>query len=244
MTRRDGPTVLVFTRPEPAGPGPGQPRPRRGRPAWRIRPEAGLGQPGGHTHRNGIGGPCRPWTPPAFWRMRVSARRSCPLPSWELFDAQSAEYRNSVLPPAVRARVSIGGRDPARLGAVRGRRGHRGRSSVVRGVGAVPDNLRQLRTHGPASGRRRSQGWRDHGTGHNEVQGIGVQGMGYRGAGECRSRQSRDCRSFRGRMRACPELRFTESLDIVGPVEGVYLRIPPPPTGRGNGSGTAPRQGV
>ena len=29
------------------------------------------------------------------------------IPSWELFDAQSAEYRNSVLPPAVRARVSI-----------------------------------------------------------------------------------------------------------------------------------------
>ena len=29
------------------------------------------------------------------------------LPSWELFDAQPAEYRNSVLPPEVRARVSI-----------------------------------------------------------------------------------------------------------------------------------------
>ncbi len=29
------------------------------------------------------------------------------LPSWELFDAQSAEYRDSVLPPGIRARVSI-----------------------------------------------------------------------------------------------------------------------------------------
>ena len=29
------------------------------------------------------------------------------LPSWELFDAQPAEYRNSVLPPTIRARVSI-----------------------------------------------------------------------------------------------------------------------------------------
>jgi transketolase len=29
------------------------------------------------------------------------------LPSWELFDAQTAEYRESVLPSSVRARVSI-----------------------------------------------------------------------------------------------------------------------------------------
>jgi transketolase len=29
------------------------------------------------------------------------------MPSWELFDAQPAEYRDSVLPPEVRARVSV-----------------------------------------------------------------------------------------------------------------------------------------
>jgi transketolase len=29
------------------------------------------------------------------------------MPSWELFDAQPAEYRESVLPPSVQARVSI-----------------------------------------------------------------------------------------------------------------------------------------
>ena len=29
------------------------------------------------------------------------------LPSWELFDAQPVEYRATVLPPGVRARVSI-----------------------------------------------------------------------------------------------------------------------------------------
>ena len=29
------------------------------------------------------------------------------LPSWELFDAQPLEYREGVLPPTVRARVSI-----------------------------------------------------------------------------------------------------------------------------------------
>jgi transketolase len=29
------------------------------------------------------------------------------MPSWDLFEAQPAEYRESVLPPGVRARVSI-----------------------------------------------------------------------------------------------------------------------------------------
>ena len=29
------------------------------------------------------------------------------MPSWEIFDAQSREYRDSVLPPEVRARVSV-----------------------------------------------------------------------------------------------------------------------------------------
>jgi transketolase len=29
------------------------------------------------------------------------------LPSWELFDSQSAEYRNQVLPPEITARVSV-----------------------------------------------------------------------------------------------------------------------------------------
>ena len=29
------------------------------------------------------------------------------LPSWDLFDAQTEEYRNSVLPPGIKARVSI-----------------------------------------------------------------------------------------------------------------------------------------
>jgi transketolase len=29
------------------------------------------------------------------------------MPSWELFEAQSVEYRDSVLPPAVQARVSM-----------------------------------------------------------------------------------------------------------------------------------------
>jgi transketolase len=34
------------------------------------------------------------------------------MPSWELFEAQSAEYRQAVLPPAVRARVSVEAASP------------------------------------------------------------------------------------------------------------------------------------
>jgi transketolase len=29
------------------------------------------------------------------------------MPSWELFDDQDSDYRNSVLPPTVKARVSV-----------------------------------------------------------------------------------------------------------------------------------------
>jgi transketolase len=35
------------------------------------------------------------------------AARVVSLPSWELFDAQPVEYRNAVLPPDIRARISI-----------------------------------------------------------------------------------------------------------------------------------------
>jgi transketolase len=40
-------------------------------------------------------------------RDRGVAARVVSLPSWELFDAQPREYRNKVLPPGIRARVSI-----------------------------------------------------------------------------------------------------------------------------------------
>jgi transketolase len=40
-------------------------------------------------------------------RAKGVTARVVSLPSWELFDAQPAEYRDSVLPPEVRARVSI-----------------------------------------------------------------------------------------------------------------------------------------
>ena len=34
------------------------------------------------------------------------------MPSWELFEAQPSEYRLAVLPPAVRARVSVEAASP------------------------------------------------------------------------------------------------------------------------------------
>lgn len=35
------------------------------------------------------------------------------MPSWELFEAQPAEYRQAVLPPAVHARVSVEAGSPS-----------------------------------------------------------------------------------------------------------------------------------
>ena len=48
------------------------------------------------------------------------------MPSWELFEAQSAEYRDAVLPPAVHARVSVEAGSPS-VGTLRraGWRDHR-----------------------------------------------------------------------------------------------------------------------
>jgi len=40
------------------------------------------------------------------------AARVVSLPSWELFDAQSTEYRNDILPPNIRARISIEAASP------------------------------------------------------------------------------------------------------------------------------------
>ena len=40
-------------------------------------------------------------------RGRQAGCRVVSMPSWELFEAQSAEYHESVLPSAVRARVSV-----------------------------------------------------------------------------------------------------------------------------------------
>ena len=40
------------------------------------------------------------------------AVRVVSLPSWELFDAQPVSYRDSVLPPAIKARVAVEAASP------------------------------------------------------------------------------------------------------------------------------------
>jgi transketolase len=45
-------------------------------------------------------------------QQRHVSARVVSLPSWELFDAQSQQYRNEVLPPVIRARISIEAASP------------------------------------------------------------------------------------------------------------------------------------
>ena len=54
------------------------------------------------------------------------------MPCWELFELQPAAYRNEVLPPAVRKRVTVGGGRVARLGTLRRRRGRDRRHRSLR----------------------------------------------------------------------------------------------------------------
>ena len=64
------------------------------------------------------------------------------LPSWELFDAQSAEYRNAVLPPVVRARISD------RAGTPIGWERYMG----LDGIAVGDTSFRRLRASGSATG--------------------------------------------------------------------------------------------
>ncbi len=106
MTRLDGPTVLVFTR---------QNLPVLDRGA--LAPAEGV-QRGGYVLQQapgsqeviliGTGSEVHIALDAAGVLADAGVGASVvSLPSWELFDAQPAEYRNSVLPPAVRARVSV-----------------------------------------------------------------------------------------------------------------------------------------
>ena len=64
------------------------------------------------------------------------AARVVSLPCWQLFDRQDETYRQSVLPKAVKARVSVEAGVDARLGALCGRRRRHGRIGSLRRVGA------------------------------------------------------------------------------------------------------------
>lgn len=106
LERRDGPTVLVFTRQNlpvlDRAALAGADQVRRG--AYTLVDTAGdpdviLLSTGSEVH---IAVEAE-----QLLRQEGISARVVSMPSWELFDAQSAEYRDAVLPPEVRARVSI-----------------------------------------------------------------------------------------------------------------------------------------
>jgi len=51
-------------------------------------------------------GQARRFAADALAKDKITAR-AVSMPSWELFEAQDDEYRRSVLPPSVRARVAV-----------------------------------------------------------------------------------------------------------------------------------------
>ena len=74
------------------------------------------------------------------------------LPSWELFDAQSAEYRETVLPSDIKARVSIEGSHVLRVGALRRFGGGGHRHIPLWSVGPRWGTIRKVRPDSPAHG--------------------------------------------------------------------------------------------
>ena len=56
--------------------------------------------------------------PTSGWPPRACAARVVSMPSWELFEAQDPAYRESVLPPAVTARVAVEAGAAAGLGSL------------------------------------------------------------------------------------------------------------------------------
>ena len=106
MARRNGPTILVLGRQNlpvldrgayAAASGVH----RGGYTLWEAsdKPEVLLIATGSEVHIALEGG--------QLLQQKGIMARVVSLPSWELFDAQSLEYRDNVLPPTVRARVSI-----------------------------------------------------------------------------------------------------------------------------------------
>jgi transketolase len=106
LERRDGPTVLAFTRQnlpvlDRNALAPASGVQQGGYVLWEAspQPEVLLIGTGSELHMALDAG--------KLLQEAGIAARVVSLPSWELFDAQPAEYRNQVLPPEVTARVSV-----------------------------------------------------------------------------------------------------------------------------------------
>ena len=117
------------------------------------------------------------------------------LPCWERFEAQDQAYRDSVLPPSVRKRVSV--EIGVSLGWERwvGDEGRDHRARSLRRLGAGGDDLRALRLHRRPRDRRRAAGrarW---------------PARSDRDAGRRPLRRPSDHRGRRGRAWTAPEAR-------------------------------------
>ena len=106
LQRRNGPTVLVFSRQnlpilDRSKLDPSVGAHRGGYVLWEAsdKPDVILISTGSEVHIALEAGRL-------LQEQSISAR-VVSLPSWELFDAQTKEYRDSILPPDIRARVSI-----------------------------------------------------------------------------------------------------------------------------------------
>ena len=137
---RDGPVALALTRQKlPTLPGTAE-LAREGVAPRRLRPARGVAAatPDADPHRHGLGAAARASRRPRRSRPTGSPTRVVSLPCWERFEAQDQAYRDAVLPPAVRKRVTRRGRRLARLGALGRRRGRDHRARPLRRVGARP----------------------------------------------------------------------------------------------------------
>ena len=153
LARRD----RAPARPDGAGAHPAEPAdPGRDRASARAEgvPRGGYvlarsagGEPEVDPDRHRLGGLGRPSKPARRWRARASAARVVSMPSWELFDAQPQEYRDSVLPPAVRKRLAVEAGRPLRLAQVRRRSGRDPRHRALRRLGPVQGPGRRIRLH-------------------------------------------------------------------------------------------------
>ena len=120
---RTGPAGLVLTRQNV--PTVDRPAVRLGRGRRQGRLRAGRGRrrhAGRDPRRHRLRGPARRRGARARSRPTASPTRVVSMPCLEWFDAQDAAYRDTVLPPSVRARVSRRGRRGAGLARHRRRR--------------------------------------------------------------------------------------------------------------------------
>ncbi len=105
----------------------GRRRPRAAT-SWR-RPSAGM--PAGHPHRHRLRGVARARRRASGSRPRAPPTRVVSMPCLEWFDAQAASYQQQVLPPDVKARVSVEAGVAHGLARVRRRRRRDRRASTT-----------------------------------------------------------------------------------------------------------------